>query len=131
MAAKPHDKLGPRERQIMDILYRRRRATAEEVREDLADKLSNPAVRGMLRLLEEKGLLAHDQEGARYVYYPTLDPAQVSKSAMRELVHTFYNNSAGSAMAAMLGLFENRMSESDFDRLDKLITEARQRGGKS
>jgi predicted transcriptional regulator len=115
----------------MDILYRRRRATAEEVREDLADKLSNPAVRGMLRLLEEKGLLAHDQEGARYVYYPTLDPAQVSKSAMRELVHTFYNNSAGSAMAAMLGLFENRMSESDFDRLDKLITEARQRGGKS
>jgi hypothetical protein len=50
---------------------------------------------------------------------------------MRELVHTFYNNSAGSAMAAMLGLFENRMSESDFDRLDKLITEARQRGGKS
>jgi BlaI family transcriptional regulator, penicillinase repressor len=127
----PHDKLGPRERQIMDIMYRRGRATAEEVREDLADPLTNPAVRGMLRLLEEKGLLAHDQEGPRYVYYPTADPAQVSRSAMRELVRTFYNNSAGSALAAMLGLFEGRMTEAELDRLEDLIGEVRKRGGKS
>jgi predicted transcriptional regulator len=131
MAVKPHNTLAPRERQIMDIIYRRGRATAEEVREDLQDPLTNPAVRGMLRLLEDKGFLAHDQDGPRYVYYPTADPAQVSKSAMRELVRTFYNNSAGTALAAMLGMFEGRMTEADLDRLESLINEVRLRGGKS
>src|SRR3954465_8634174 len=103
MPTTPFDSLGPRERQIMAIIYRRSRATAEEVREDLKDPITNAAVRGMLRLLEEKGLTPHESAGPRFVYYPTTDPAQVSKSVMRDLVRTFHNNSAGSAVAAMIG----------------------------
>jgi BlaI family transcriptional regulator, penicillinase repressor len=120
--------LGPRERQIMDILYRRGRATAEEVRADLPDAVSNSAVRGMLRLLEEKGLARHEREGVRYVYLPATDPEQVRRSAVRDLVHTFFNNSATSAVAAMLGLYEGRLTDADLDRLQRLIDRAR--GGK-
>ena len=124
----PLASLGPRERQILDILYRRGRATAEEVRGELPDPVSNSAVRGMLRLLEEKGLVRHEQEGVRYVYLPAVDPEQVRHSAVRDLVHTFFNNSATQAVAAMLGLYEGRLTDADLDRLQRLIDRAR--GGK-
>jgi len=123
------DKLGSRERQIMDIIYRRGRATATEVQADLPDPPSNSAVRGMLRLLEEKGHLRHEIDGPRYVYVPTVDPSRVSKSAMRHLVRTFFDNSASSAVAAMLGMYESRLNESDLDRLEKLIEQVRNKGG--
>ena len=123
--------LGPRERQIMAIVYRRGEATAEEVRADLPDAVSNSAVRGMLRLLEAKGHLRHKQQGVRYLYRPARDPEQARRSALRSLVATFFNDSAGSAVAAMLGLYEGRLSEADFDRLETLITDARRRGGAS
>jgi predicted transcriptional regulator len=123
------DKLGSRERQIMDIIYRRARATATEVQADLPDPPSNSAVRGMLRLLEEKGHLRHEIDGPRYVYVPTVDPSRVSKSAMRHLVRTFFDNSASSAVAAMLGMYESRLNESDLDRLEKLIEQVRNKGG--
>src|SRR5688572_3279725 len=122
-------KLGRRERQIMDIVYRRGRATAADVLADLPDPPSNSAVRGMLRLLEEKGHLRHEYDGPRYVYLPTADPARVSRSAMRHLVRTFYDNSAGSAVTAMLGMYEGRLTDEDLDRLEKAIEQARQRGG--
>ena len=122
------DKLGSRERQIMDIVYRRGRATAAEVLEDLPDKPTNSAVRGMLRLLEEKGHLRHEYDGPRYVYLPTADPERVSKSAMRHLVRTFFDNSAGTAVAAMLGMYENRLADGDLDQLQKLIDQARKKG---
>ena len=124
-ASSPLAPLGPRERQIMDILFRRGRATAEEVRADLPDRVSNSAVRGMLRLLEEKGLARHEQEGVRYVYLPATDPEQARRSAVRDLVHTFFNNSATSAVAAMLGLYEGRLTDADLDRLQGLIDRAR------
>ena len=123
------DKLGPRERQIMDIVYRRGRATAADVLADLPDPPSNSAVRGMLRLLEEKGHLRHEYDGPRYVYLPTADPAGVSRSAMRHLVRTFFDNSAGSAVTAMLGMYEGRLSDEDLDRLEAAVEQARQRGG--
>jgi len=123
------EKLGPRERQIMDIVYRRGRATAADVLADLPDPPSNSAVRGMLRLLEEKGHLRHEYDGPRYVYLPTADPARVSRSAMRHLVRTFYDNSAGSAVTAMLGMYEGGLSDEDLDRLEAAIEQARQRGG--
>jgi predicted transcriptional regulator len=122
------DKLGSRERQIMDIVYRRGRATAAEVLEDLPDKPTNSAVRGMLRLLEEKGHLRHEYDGPRYVYLPTADPERVSKSAMRHLVRTFFDNSAGTAVAAMLGMYENRLADNDLDHLQALIDQARKKG---
>ncbi len=122
------EKLGPRERQIMDIVYRRGQATAAEVLQDLPDKPSNSAVRGMLRLLEEKGHLRHEYDGPRYVYRPTADPARVSKSAMKHVVRTFFDNSASSAVTAMLGMYEARLTDQDFDRLQAAIDHARQRG---
>ena len=127
--AGPLEKLGSRERQIMEIIFRRGRATAAEVLEDLPDAPSNSAVRGMLRLLEEKGHLRHEYDGPRYVYLPTADPERVSRSAMRHLVRTFFDNSAGSAVAAMLGMYEARLGDDDLDRLENMISQARQKGG--
>ena len=123
------DKLGSRERQIMDIIYRRGQATAAEVQADLPDPPSNSAVRGMLWLLEEKGHLSHKSEGPRYVYLPTADPSTVSRSAVRHLVRTFFDNSAGSAVAAMLGMYESRLKDEDLDRLESLIEQVRSKGG--
>jgi predicted transcriptional regulator len=127
--SKGTEKLGSRERQIMDIIYRRGRATATEVQADLPDPPSNSAVRGMLRLLEEKGHLRHESHGPRYVYLPTADPSHVSRSAMRHLVRTFFDNSASSAVAAMLGMYESRLKDADLDRLEALIDQARSKGG--
>ena len=127
--AGPLEKLGSRERQIMEIIFRRGRATAAEVLQDLPDAPSNSAVRGMLRLLEDKGHLRHEYEGPRYVYLPTADPERISRSAMKHLVRTFFDNSAGSAVAAMLGMYEARLGDKDLDRLEDMINQARQKGG--
>jgi len=125
------DQLGRRERQIMEIIYRRGRANAAEVLADIPDPPTYTAVRGMLRLLESKGHLRHEQEGARYVYFPTADPDRIGKSAVRHLVRTFFDNSASSAVAAMVGLYEEHLSDSDLDNLEKLIVKARSKGGTS
>ena len=122
------DKLGTRERQIMDIIYRRGRATAAEVLADLPDPPGNSAVRGMLRLLEDKGHLRHESDGPRYVYLPTADRSRVSRSAMKHLVRTFFDNSASSAVTAMLGIYEGRISDQDLDRMEAAIEQARDRG---
>ena len=119
------DQLGRRERQIMEIIYRRGRATAAEVRADLPDPPTYTAVRGMLRFLESKGHLRHEQDGPRYVYSPTVHADRVSKSAVRHLVRTFFDNSASSAVAAMVGIYEDRLTEDDLDDLEKLIEKAR------
>jgi BlaI family transcriptional regulator, penicillinase repressor len=125
------DQLGRRERQIMEIIYRRGRANAAEVLADLPDPPTYTAVRGMLRLLESKGQLRHEQDGPRYVYFPTVDPDRIGKSAVRHLVRTFFDNSASSAVAAMVGLYEDHLSDSDLDDLEKLIDRARSKGGAS
>jgi predicted transcriptional regulator len=82
----------------------------------------------MLRLLEEKGHLRHDHDGPRYVYRPAVDPARVGRNAVKDLVRTFFNNSAGSAVTAMLGMYEGRLNEEDLDRLEAAIEQARKRG---
>src|ERR1051326_1852160 len=87
--------LGRRERQIMDVLFRRGRATAAEVLEDLADPPSYSAVRGMLRLLETKGQVRHEWDGPRHVYLPQASRADAQKSAARHVLTTFFNNSMG------------------------------------
>lgn len=120
--------LGRRERQIVEILIRRGQATAAEVLEDLPDPPSYSAVRGMLRLLEEKGYVAHEWEGPRHVFRPTADPVQAQRSAVRDLLHTFFNNSVESAVAAMLGAAEKPLSEEQVRRLSLLIEQARRKG---
>jgi len=115
----------------MEIVYRRGRASAADVLADLPDPPTYTGVRGMLRLLESKGHLRHEHDGPRYVYFPTADPDRVSKSAVRHLVRTFFDNSASSAVAAMVGLYGDRWSDEDLDNLERLIEKARGKGGAS
>jgi predicted transcriptional regulator len=129
MKVKALDQLGRRERQIMEIVYKRGRANAAEVLADIPDPPTYTAIRGMLRLLESKGYLRHEQDGPRYVYSPTADPDRVSKSALKHLVKTFFDDSASSAVAAMVGVYENDLSEADLDALQLVIEKARSKGG--
>src|SRR5262245_42045442 len=117
--------LGARERQIMDILFRRRRATAAEVLEDLADPPSYSSVRAMLRLLEAKGQVRHEWDGPRHVYLPTSSEEQVQRTAARHLLRTFFNNSMESAVAAMLGGAEKPPTPAELKRLAQLVERAR------
>jgi len=113
----------------MEILHRRGRANAADVLKDLADPPTYTAVRGMLRLLESKGHVRHEQDGPRYVYFPTADTDRVSKSAVKHLVRTFFDNSASSAVAAMVGMYGERWTDEDIDRISKVIDKAREKGG--
>jgi predicted transcriptional regulator len=122
--------LGRRERQIMDVLFRRGQATAAEVLADLPDPPSYSAVRGMLRLLEEKGHVQHEWSGPRHVYRPTGELAEVQRSAARHLLRTFFNGSMESAVAAMLGAGERPPSAEELRRLGRLIEDARRKGGR-
>ena len=111
----------------MDVLFRLGQASAAQVREALPDPPSYSAVRGMLRLLEEKGFVKHDWVGPRHSYRPTADPTQVQRSAARHLLQTFFNNSMESAVAAMLGVAEQPLTSDELDRLSQLIEQARRR----
>jgi BlaI family penicillinase repressor len=119
-------KLGRRERQIMDILVRRRRATVADVLADLDDPPTYSAVRGMLRLLKDKGYVRHEWDGPRYVYTATADPIQMQRTAVTHLVDTFFHGSAASAVVAMLGAGNPQLTPAELDRLGALIDAARQ-----
>ncbi len=127
-ARHPLEQLGRRERQIMDILFRKGRASAAEVQAALDEPISNSGVRGMLRYLASKGYVAHEQEGPRYVYFPVDQPEEVSRSALRHLVSTFFRNSPSSAMAAILDVADTPLSEAEYQRLAKLLEQAREPG---
>ena len=117
--------LSRRERQIMDVLYRRGRATAAEVRQQLPDPPSYSAVRAMLRVLEGKGHIRHEEEALRYVYRPTLPRERAKRSALKHLVETFFDGSAGLAVAAILDGSAAKLSTEELDRLSQLIEKAR------
>ena len=123
----PLDQLGRRERQIMDILFRLGRATAAEVQEALGEPVSNSAVRGMLRLLAAKGYAVYEEDGRRYVYSPAARPDEVSRSALRHLVDTFFRSSPSSAMAALLDMSEP-LGDEEYTRLSRLLKQARRQG---
>lgn len=117
--------LSRRERQIMDILYRRGRATAVEVMEDLPGDPHLSTVRTQLRVLEEKGHVHHAEEGLRYVYEPSVPRTAARKSALRHLVDTFFDGSTEKTVAALLGGDTSRLSPAELDRLADLIAKAR------
>ena len=121
----PLQQLAPRERQIMTILFRRGRATATEVQEELGEPISNSAVRGMLRLLGDKGLVKHEQNGPRYVYFPAIRSDTASRSALRHLVDTFFNQSNSSAIATLLDMSREPLSPGEYERLSELLEKAR------
>ena len=119
--------LSRRERQIMDVVYRLGQATAAEVLAELPDPPSYSAVRAMLRLLEEKGHVRHEQDGPRYVYLPTVNRDKARKSAMRHLVRTFFDGSTEDAVAALLQN-DGGISDEELSRLAKLIDGAKKEG---
>ncbi len=120
--------LSRRERQLMDILYRRGRATAAKVRDALPDPPSYSAVRAMLRILEEKGHIRHEVEGPKYVFLPTVGREKAKRSALRHLLDTFFNGSASQAVAALLDGGAAGLSREELDRLAQLIEKAKNEG---
>ncbi len=127
-ARKTLSSLSRRERQIMNVLYRDRQATAAEVLAALPDPPSYSAVRAMLRVLETKGHARHVADGTRYVYLPTLARSRASRPALAGVLETFFDGSTEKAVAALLDLSPTRLSDQELDRLSQLIDQARQEG---
>ena len=123
-----HTSLTRRERQIMDVLYRRGQATASEVLDGIPDPPGYSAVRAMLRLLEEKGVVEHEEDGPRYVYRPVVGRDKALRSELKRVLRTFFDNSAEQAVAALLDLQGKDLSKAELDRLAQLIDDARQEG---
>ena len=117
-----------REREIMDILYRRSRATAHEVLSDLVDPPSYSAVRALLRLLEERGHIKHAQDGQRYVYAPAVPRGDARKSALAHVVTTFFAGSVEQAVATLVESSRSKLSRDELDRLSDLIDRAKKEG---
>src|SRR6476620_12566374 len=119
-----------RESQIMEILYRRRRATVEDIRAELPEAPTPSSVRKLLDIMIDRGLLAREYEGPRYVYFPAVKPEEASRSALRQLVRTFFNNSPGSAMAALLDMSGKPLSDEEYRRLAGMLKRVREQGEK-
>ena len=119
-----------RERQIMDVLYRRVRATAAEVMAELPGDPNYSTVRTQLRVLEDKGHVRHEEEGLRYVYAPAIPRHAARKSALKHLVETFFDGSAEQVVAAVLGGEASHLSEADLERISELIEKARKDGSR-
>lgn len=123
-----NSELGRRERQIMDVVFRLGKASVTDVRNELPDPPTYSAVRGMMRLLEQKGYLSHEDDGLRYLYTATLKQKQARKSALKHMVHTFFGGSPTEAAAALLELNDSELSAEDVERLSKLIQKAKAEG---
>src|SRR5688572_4963800 len=130
MAKSLHSVHTRRERQIMDILFRRGRATAAEVMEELPGEPSYSTVRTQLRVLEEKGHVRHEEEGLRYIYIPVVARHTARKSALRHVVETFFDGSSEKAVAALLGGEASRLTDEQLTRIAELIAKARKEGSR-
>lgn len=120
-------RLTRRERQLLEVLYRSGPCAAADVQEQLADGSSYSAVRALLRLMEEKGLVRHAKQGRRFVYRAARPPHQARRSALRSLLDTLCEGSVEVAVASLLDLESQRLDGEDLDRLEALIDEARRR----
>ena len=118
-----------RESQIMEILHRRRRATVEEIRTELPDASSPSSVRKLLEIMIERGLLAREYDGPRFVYFPSANPEDAGRSALKDLVRTFFDNSPSSAMAALVdAAADSALSDEEYKRLSALLKHSRKQG---
>jgi predicted transcriptional regulator len=125
MPQSPHYALSRRERQIMDVLYRKGRATAAEIMRELPGDPSDSTVRTQLRVLEAKGHVRHEEQGLRYVYMPVVPRRAVRKSALRHMVETFFDGSVEKVVAALLGGESARLSDEELARIAELVAKAR------
>jgi BlaI family penicillinase repressor len=128
----PKDKLSEalsrRERQVMNVLFRRGEATVAEVMDDLPDPPTYSAVRSILRILAQKGLITHREEGPRYVYLPAVSTDRAGDEALRQVVRTFFEGSAEQAVTALLRLSDAELSDADLARLRERVGKARNSG---
>ena len=120
--------LSRRERQIMDILYQRGKASASEVREAMEAAPGYSAVRAMLRVLEEKGHVKHQAEGLKYVYVPVVARDKAKRSAVKHVMETFFNGSAEQIVAALLDVSSTRLTREELDRMSEMIEQAKREG---
>jgi predicted transcriptional regulator len=125
-----HSTLTRRERQVMDILYRRGSATAGEVMKDLSGKPSDSTVRTLLRILEEKGHVRHEEHGLRYVYSPTVSGRDVRQSALRHVIDTFFDGSTATVVASLIGPEGSKLSKEELQRIADLVKKAQKDGGR-
>ena len=130
MARPTHPNLTRREAQIMEILHRRRRATVEEIRAELPDAPSPSSVRKLLDIMIDRRLLGREYNGPRFVYFPAVNAEAASRSALRQLVRTFFDDSPGSAAAALLDMAGEPLTDEEYERLSALIKRGRDEGGR-
>ena len=130
MAKDRHTTLSRRERQIMDILYKRGKASAQEILDAMPDPPTYSAVRAKLRVLEEKGHVRHQEEALRYVYLPVVGRDAARRSALRHMVSTFFAGSVEDTVAALLDLSAANLNGEDFGRISQMIEQARKEGEK-
>ncbi|MDE0184792.1 MAG: BlaI/MecI/CopY family transcriptional regulator [Candidatus Poribacteria bacterium] len=121
----PHRDLSRRERQIMNIVYRRGRASVADVLAELEDSPSYSAVRAMMRILEEKGHLRHEKERARFIYTPVYPRQDAGESALKIVFQTFFDNSIEKTIAALLNVSDTALSDEESNRLAALIEQAK------
>ncbi len=120
--------LSRRERQILEILYQRGKGSASEVREAMKDAPSYSGVRAMLRVLEEKGHVKHENEGLRYVYAPVVNHDKAKRWAVRQLVDTFFHDAPEQVVAALLDVSSKRLTREELDRMAGMIEKAKKEG---
>jgi BlaI family transcriptional regulator, penicillinase repressor len=120
--------LSRRERQIMEVLYQRGSASAAEVREAMADAPGYSAVRAMLRVLEDKGHVKHQAEGLKYVYVPVINRDKAKRSALKNLLDTFFGDSPEQVVAALLDVSAKRLTREELDRMAEMIERAKREG---
>ncbi len=125
------DKLGRRERQVLETVYRLGSASVNDVLAELPDPPGYSAIRTFLRILEEKGHLTHTQDGAKYVYHPTKPRVPVAREALYKLMETFFSGRPDQIVSTLLNDQERKLSDEDLDHLAAIIEEARQRGNGS
>jgi predicted transcriptional regulator len=125
MSRSKDERLSRRERQIMNVLFRRNEATVSDVLGELPDPPSYSAVRATLAVLEEKGHIRHRKDGRRFVYAPTVARNRARRSALKQLLTTFFDDSAEGAVAALLEMKSDELSADELDRLQSMIDEAR------
>ena len=128
MSRKLHTELSKRERQIMDIIYRKKSATAKEVMEKIPNAPSYSTVRKLLHILEQKGFLKHVQDGLKYIYYPKIPHKKAMRSAVRQLMETYFDNSVEEAMTALIEYKSKGISDSDLDKVIDLIEKIKKGG---
>ncbi len=122
MSKPPHFDLSRRERQIMDVIHRRGRATVGEIQEELAAEATYSAIRSALRLLREKEVIRHEHDGKKYVYLPVMPRDEARESALKHLMETFFAGSQAATVSAILEMSDTDLPDEELNRLDEIVS---------